>query len=275
MGLPDGAVANAMTRDGVDPKAVELDWDKNYEAQTQPAGGESVPSGPPMKEDERFIKYWKMKSVGLPDGAVANAMSRDGVDPKAVELDWDKNYEAQTQPVGASADTGPALKDDPEYAKYFKMLAVGLPPPAVQNAMSRDGVDPKILDLDPNKSVASQLKKGGTQKTPLKKKKKVRRKKIYWTPIDPGQIKEDSLWNIVKGRMTMQKLKYDVKEFESLFTESADPADKKKQQKKKGSEKKEKKSVQVIDGKRSMNGGIILLRLRMAYNTIADMVDKM
>ena len=275
VGLPDGAVANAMTRDGVDPKAVELDWDKNYEAQTQPAGGESVPSGPPMKEDERFIKYWKMKSVGLPDGAVANAMSRDGVDPKAVELDWDKNYEAQTQPVGASADTGPALKDDPEYAKYFKMLAVGLPPPAVQNAMSRDGVDPKILDLDPNKSVASQLKKGGTQKTPLKKKKKVRRKKIYWTPIDPGQIKEDSLWNIVKGRMTMQKLKYDVKEFESLFTESADPADKKKQQKKKGSEKKEKKSVQVIDGKRSMNGGIILLRLRMAYNTIADMVDKM
>ncbi|KAL7565228.1 hypothetical protein ACA910_016565 [Epithemia clementina (nom. ined.)] len=281
VGLPDGAIANAMTRDGVDPKALDLDWDKNYETQTQPAAASAAapaPSGPPMKEDERFAKYWKMKSVGLPDGAIMNAMSRDGVDPKAIDLDWDKNYESQTQPAGASAeaDTGPPLKDDPEYEKYFKMLAVGLPPPAVQNAMSRDGKDPKILDLDPNKSVASQLKAPASKKAPAKKLKKVRRKKIYWTPIDPGQIKEDSLWSIVKGKLSMNTLDYDVKEFEDLFTESADPADKKqKKEKKAGGEKKEKKSVQVIDGKRSMNGGIILLRLRMAYNTIASMVDKM
>ena len=282
VGLPDGAIMNAMARDGVDAKALDLDWDKNYEDQTKPAGndGTSAPSGPPMKEDERFAKYWKMKSVGLPDGAIMNAMSRDGVDPKALDLDWDKNYEAQTQPSGTSTvdtvDSGPPLKDDPEYSKYFKMLSVGLPPPAVQNAMSRDGKDPKILDLDPNKSVASQLKTDTAKRAPAKKKKKVRRKKIYWTPIDPGQIKEDSLWSIVKGKLSMTQLNYDVKEFEDLFTESTDPADKKqKKPKKSGGEKKEKKSVQVIDGKRSMNGGIILLRLRMAYNTIASMIDKM
>jgi len=273
VGLPDGAVANAMMKDGLDPKAIDLDWDKNYESQTQPAG-EEIPTGPPMKEDERFKKYWKMKSVGLPDGAVANAMMKDGLDAKAIELDWDKNYEAQTQPAGGGVDTGPPLKDDPAYAKYFKMLSVGLPPPVVQNAMTRDGIDPKILDLDPEKSVASQLKVD-IKKAPIKKKKKVRRKKIYWTPIEASQIKDDSLWSIVKGRLSMKKLNYDVKEFEALFTESADPADKKKKEKKKGAAKKEKKAQQVIDGKRSMNGGIILARLRMAYNAIASMVDKM
>ncbi len=30
---------------------------------------------------------------------------------------------------------------------------------AVQNAMQRDGLDPSIMELDPEKSVASQLKK--------------------------------------------------------------------------------------------------------------------
>ena len=35
----------------------------------------------------------------------------------------------------------------------------GLPMGAVQNAMERDGLDPTIMDLDPNKSVASQMKK--------------------------------------------------------------------------------------------------------------------
>jgi hypothetical protein len=36
-----------------------------------------------------------------------------------------------------------------------------------------------------------------------------------------------------------------------------------------------KKSVQVIDGKRSMNGGIVLLRLKIDYGKIAKMVNKM
>ena len=39
---------------------------------------------------------------------------------------------------------------------------------AVQNAMQRDGLDPNIMDLDPNKSVASQLKKEEDDGPPLK-----------------------------------------------------------------------------------------------------------
>ena len=78
----------------------------------------------------------------------------------------------------------------------------------------------------------------------------------------------------MKGSVKMDKLKYDVKEFEELFTESADPADRDKKKKAKA-DSKQKKSVQVIDGKRSMNGGIILARIKMSHDEMADVVDRM
>ena len=49
------------------------------------------------------------------------------------------------------------LSSTQEYAKYFKMLSMGLPKDAVKNALTRDGKDPTIMDLDANKSLKSQL----------------------------------------------------------------------------------------------------------------------
>lgn len=42
--------------------------------------------------------------------------------------------------------------------QMISMIMQGLPMGAVQNAMQRDGLDPSIMELDHNKSVASQLK---------------------------------------------------------------------------------------------------------------------
>ena len=81
------------------------------------------------------------------------------------------------------------------------------------------------------------------------------------------------MWNIVRDSIAMDKLKYDPKEFEDLFTESADPADKKKA--KKDTTKAAKKLVQVIDPKRSMNGGIVLSRLKTEHSKTAEYVDRM
>lgn len=39
------------------------------------------------------------------------------------------------------------------------MLKMGLPKESVKHAMSRDNLDPSVLDLDQSKSVESQLKK--------------------------------------------------------------------------------------------------------------------
>ena len=73
-------------------------------------------------------------------------------------MDMDPEQSLKSQVVTEkSSDDDPPLKDDPEYAKYFKMLQVGLPVGAAKNALERDGKDPGITDLDPEKPLKSQL----------------------------------------------------------------------------------------------------------------------
>eukprot|EP00978_Attheya_sp_CCMP212_P042398 scaffold257793_cov35-Attheya_sp.AAC.1 len=161
---------------------------------------------------------------------------------------------------------------------------MGLPVGAVQNALTRDGKDPAIMDMDPEKSLEYHLKvaerkkskapSGGKKK---EKKPKVRRKKIFWTPIEKSKVHEDSIWSLVQGTVNMQNLTYDSTEFENLFTDTTDPKKKKANEPKKSGEgaPKEKKSVQFVDGKRGMNGGIILARIKLTYEQMATMVDEM
>lgn len=270
MGLPDGAIRNAMRRDGVEDSILEMDLERSLNSQTK-VSMEPEEDGLPLKDDPAFQKYFKMQKMGLPDGAIRNAMERDGVDSSIIDLDPNKSLQSQQ---GSKPDENDVpLKDDPEWSKYFKMMKMGLPLAAVKNAVQRDGRDPSVLDLDHTKSLSSQGTNDGRMAPQRRKSKRVRRKKIFWNPLDSKQIKANSLWSHVKGRVQMHQLKYDEKEFDDLFTESADPADKKiaKQNK----DARTKKSVQVIDGKRSMNGGIILARLKMEYEKIAEMVDQM
>jgi hypothetical protein len=158
------------------------------------------------------------------------------------------------------------------------MLKMGLPVGAVKNALTRDGKDPSIMDLDPNKSLSYQRKKKNPKVIGKvrEQKPKVRRKKIYWNAIDNSKVKEDSIWGQIQGMVDMEKLDYDSSEFESLFTESLDPSQKKDKKKATTSNKtKQKKSVQVIEGKRGMNGGIILARLKMDFSELANIIDHM
>jgi hypothetical protein len=55
---------------------------------------------------------------GLPKGAVQNAMQRDGLDPTIMDLDPDKSVTSQLK----KDDSGPPLKEDPKYQKYFKVM---------------------------------------------------------------------------------------------------------------------------------------------------------
>ena len=56
-----------------------------------------------------------------------------------------------TEKKSDSTNGSPALKDDPEYQKYFKMLKVGLPVESVKHAMARDGKDPDVMNGDHSK----------------------------------------------------------------------------------------------------------------------------
>lgn len=87
-----------------------------------------------IKEDPRFSKYFKMLKMGLPIGAVRNAMQRDKIDPTVLDLDPEKSLESQRPPVLV-----PQVQDDPvvkvnsppkdnfNLAKYHKMLKMVSP----------------------------------------------------------------------------------------------------------------------------------------------------
>ncbi|KAL3942422.1 MAG: hypothetical protein SGBAC_003381 [Bacillariaceae sp.] len=50
-----------------------------------------------------------------------------------------------------------ALKQNPVYAKYFRMVDVGIPKQAIENSMEMDGLDVRIMSLDPNRPLQDQV----------------------------------------------------------------------------------------------------------------------
>ncbi|KAH9254873.1 hypothetical protein BASA81_007123 [Batrachochytrium salamandrivorans] len=78
-GLPEGAIENALRRDGMDPK---LFYDA-VKAQNGGVEGDGSNGGSGIGAevlDPELEKYRKMQKNGLPEGAVRQAMLRDGVD---------------------------------------------------------------------------------------------------------------------------------------------------------------------------------------------------
>merc|ERR1712238_174030 len=135
---------------GVDGQPSLKEVDKCLKSQLQEG------DGIPLKDDLDYVKYFKMLKMGLPIGAVKNALGRDGKDPSIMDLDPEKSLKSQTNKSSKEEeeeeDPGVPLKEDVDYEKYFKMLKMGLPIGAVKNALGRDGKDPSIMDLDPEKS---------------------------------------------------------------------------------------------------------------------------
>ena len=230
-------------------------------------------SRPPLKKDPEFAKYFKMLSMGIPMGAVQQALARDGKDPSIMELDHEKPYSSKPE---SKESERPPLCEDPEFAKYFKMLKMKLPMGAVQQAMARDGVDPSIMDMDHDKplpSGASSSKDAGVKKkSPARQK--VLRKKLFWTSIDKSKLDKDSLWaQAQQESQNLEGLDYDLEEFATLFTQQK--GKKGKSPSRGGPKRKKKATVQLIDGRREMNGSIVLRKFKHDYKQLADDLRKL
>ena len=203
MGLPVGAVQNRMEKDGEDPAVMDMDPEG-----PSPAAAEPAADAMKLKDDPKYVKYFKMLKMGLPMGAVQNRMEKDGEDPTVMEMD----PEGPSPSPAAAEQSAPAmkLKDDPKYEKYFKMLKMGLPVGAVQNRMAKDGEDPAVMEMDPEGPSPSAKAKPKAKKASakgsagLKKKAKAAkpgppkdgliRKKVHWRKL-PKKMLEGSIWS--------------------------------------------------------------------------------
>lgn len=93
-----------------------------------------------------------------------------------------------------------------------------------------------------------------------------------------SKLHEDSFWNQAGGLSSLQLkgLDIDNEEFASLFTSVGKPAGIKKDGAAADSKKSSsKQKVQLIDGRRRMNGSILLTKFKVDYKVLARQVDNM
>ena len=262
----------------------------------------SKPKDLPRKEDPRFAKYFSMLKAGMPKRVVKHAMVKDGIDTTII--DGDPNLPAKLRneiepdvlvdvtnlpaprpkacKAGSSnlgVTTVPnnevALKDDPKFTKFFKMLKVGMPRDIVKHAMKRDGYDSAILDGDPNlPAVIEEICETKPQSQP---KNNVRRTRVHWDLVR-GEVKSGSVWAFVQEDNDIGNMHIDDVEIKQLFEaeKSNNTAQGNKYTKDDGiKEGKVASSVKVIDPKRANNGGIILARVKISFDELARVVDNM
>ena len=252
-----------------------------------------------------------MLKVGMPLAVVQHAMTRDGLDPTIMEGDHNAPTPQSTPRKGGGTGTGTgaggtALRNDSVYTKYFKMLKLGLPLGAVKNAMERDGLDPSVMDGDhdapvpgaPSPSRDVRNLSGGRPRDTH------RRTRLHWDTSNI-QVKRNSVWALVEEDKELHQMcdalvddqvRYLMRcqsfighirsflilthflmhnqEFASLFQAEIKNAGTPLVGVN-GRGGGTRNVVQVIDPKRANNGGIILARLRMSYDAMAQAVERM
>jgi hypothetical protein len=162
------------------------------------------------------------------------------------------------------------LKDDPKYAKYFKMLKIGMPLTHVKHAMERDGLNSAVMDQDHNMPATSSIQKEVMRAPRQKKKQSLRRARFRWNTLT--QFVTESIWGGISDDKTIRSIDIDQDEFNDLFQAEAAVARKPNAR---IAKKKKGAAVRVIDPKRANNGGIALARVKMSHDEMARSVDRM
>ncbi len=180
----------------------------------------SEDENPNMLHNDRTSNKNEKLKVDVP-GAVVNVVKRDRTDQSIIDSKNEMTLKKQSE----KEDVAPPLKEDPEFIKYFKMQKMGLPLGAVKNALQRDGKDPSIMDLDPEKSLKSQMKdkslyrngspslelynsdsSGITSEIESKKQKEhFRRTRLHWNILK--NLSEKSIWSAIKKDTDIGKFK--------------------------------------------------------------------
>lgn len=102
--------------------------------------------------DPKYDKYFKMLKMHIPKEAVVLKMQAAGLDPSVLDGGQQSTSSQAAAADGPPAEEKePALKDDPRFKKYFTMLRSHIPRGAIEQKMLAEGVDVKILDMDPTK----------------------------------------------------------------------------------------------------------------------------
>lgn len=141
MGAPMAAVKAKMVQAGVDPSLL----DQPQQAETIPQPPAQHTAEPPAAD---VSKFKKLLSMGAPLAAVKAKMVQAGLDPALLDgpVAAASTTEATLTTAAPVVASRTLVKDDPEYAKFFKLLAMNAPAAAVKAKMTQAGLNPALLD---------------------------------------------------------------------------------------------------------------------------------
>ncbi|GAB9463129.1 hypothetical protein Gpo141_00000602 [Globisporangium polare] len=143
MGAPLAAVKAKMMQAGLDPALLD------GSVPTTAAVSSPLPAAAKVlvKDDPEYAKFFKLQSMGAPAAAVKAKMRQAGLNSDLLDTP-----DAEMPGKGDSGQAAPAkkpvvlVKEDPEYAKFFKLLSMGAPAPTVKAKMQMAGLKPELLD---------------------------------------------------------------------------------------------------------------------------------
>jgi hypothetical protein len=207
MGVPKPAVMIKMKAEGLDPAMLDRDPCTIIDAVASDGAAKQVK----LSDHPEYAKYFRMLKMGVPKPAVLIKMKAEGLDPTMLDRDPCTMIDSVAG-AGDGAVKQVEVCDHPEYAKYFRMLKMGVPKPAVMIKMKAEGLDPTILDEDPSTMVALESasngeKKGSPMKKASPKKPTVRRKKIHWEALPASRFKNavNTVWAATSFQNTIRR----------------------------------------------------------------------
>ncbi|CAI5718330.1 unnamed protein product [Peronospora destructor] len=166
MGMPMQHVQLKMSSEmqTFDPSILET---PDKLVQLSKSDGETEVKGTRADEHEKYAKFFKLKKMGMPLPQIQLKMSAEGLDGSILEtpdllLDDDCN---EVKKDTTDADfAGVPVKEHEKFAKFFKLLKMGMPLEHVQVKASSEGLDAtllstpnQLLDEEGKAIVAKQL----------------------------------------------------------------------------------------------------------------------
>ena len=205
LGLPDGPIRQKMMKDGLPDIDVAAFF------------GEAPPSSLAATSDsnpalrETLAKYYKMKKLGLPDGAIRQKMMKDNVDETSMAIFFGEATVRREAPDNVpkidmsmlraqQTARREEMKDEGKsglMSKYFKMQSMGIPMGAIRQKMKNDAVTVQDIAAFCGDLPSGPPPKGGPSNAQMKSNKaRSKLKQLHWKKLDSVRAK-NSMWGSI------------------------------------------------------------------------------
>eukprot|EP00934_Nitzschia_sp_Nitz4_P009448 Nitzschia sp. Nitz4//scaffold31_size150131//32458//36173//NITZ4_002814-RA/size150131-augustus-gene-0.135-mRNA-1//-1//CDS//3329547617//9438//frame0 len=185
MGMPEGAVANKMAIDGIQqhiqdavvklsPEDLEHEVEQDESEDEEDTDDDATNDDPEIldqvrvltpDEEEAFQKYKKMLKMGMPEGAISQKMSADGISQHIQDIVLAQEPSEESH-VDTDTTEDYTAEEENLVKKYRKMLLMGMPEGAVANKMNMDNIDQKVQEAVLAKSESISPSSQGPEQTP-------------------------------------------------------------------------------------------------------------